>query len=295
MLLGNEELNNGFRPGGRISFGTWLDACDNFGVEFNYLGLGRSSDRFSRTSDGSPILARPFFDAESGAQDSHLIAYPDLQQGTFSCTSISDFQVAGVLVRQAIARAPGYRIELLAGYRFQQLAEGLSIADTASTAASTIQIVDQFHSQNDFHGGELGLATEWRQCRWSLETSLKLAFGNTHSRTAINGSTTIDAITYPGGLLALPSNMGVHSADQFSVIPELGVTFGYDLTCRLRATAGYSLIYWGNVSRPGNQIDLEVSPSQFPPTTQTADKPAFARHTSDFWAQGLHVGLDYRF
>ena len=132
VLLGNQELNNDFRAGGRISFGTWLDACDNFGVEFSYLGLGQSIDQFTMTSTGSPILARPFFNADTGAEDAHLIAYPDLLQGTFSCTSTSDFQVAEFLMRRAIARACGYRIELLAGYRFQQLAEGLDIADTSA-------------------------------------------------------------------------------------------------------------------------------------------------------------------
>ena len=129
-----------------------------------------------------------------------------------------------------------------------------------------------------------------------METNLKLALGNTHSRVEINGSTTTAANTFSGGLLALPSNMGVHNADQFSAIPELGATFGYDLTCHLRATVGYTFIYWGNVSRPGDQIDLDVSPSQFPgPGQTTATKPAFTQHTSYFWAQGLNVGLDYRF
>ena len=124
---------------------------------------------------------------------------------------------------------------------------------------------------------------------------MKLALGNTHSRIDINGSTTTAAGTFAGGLLALPSNMGVHTSDQFSMVPELGLTLGYDLTCHLRATVGYSFIYWSNVSRPGDQIDLNVSPSQFPPTTQTATMPAFVQHTTDFWAQGINVGLDYRF
>ncbi len=307
ILLGNQELNGGFRAGGRISFGTWLDESDNCGIEFSYLGLGQSADRFTIASDGSPILARPFFNAGvydvntnpgGGSQDSRLIAFPDLVQGTFSSTLTSDFQVAEVLVRRAIARAPGYRVELLGGYRFQQLTENLDINDSSSTAApgSTIQIADRFHAKNDFNGVELGTAIERREGRWSLESNLKLALGNTRSRIDIAGSTTTAAGTSPGGLLALPSNMGVHNADQFSVIPELGVTFGYDLTCHLRATAGYTFIYWSNVSRPGDQIDLNVSPAQFPgPGQTTATRPAFTQHTSDFWAQGFNVGLDYRF
>ncbi len=297
VLLGNQRLNNDFRAGGRISFGTWLDESDSFGIEFAYLGLGQSTDQFISTSPGSPILARPFFNADTGVEDAHLIAYPNLLQGSFSAVSTSNFQVAECLMRWAIARGCGYRIELLGGYRFQQLAEGLDIADTSSAGApsSTIQISDQFHTRNDFNGGELGIAIERRLCRWSLESNLKLALGDTHSRIDINGSTTTAAGVFSGGLLALPSNMGAHNADQFSVIPELSMTLGYNLTCHLRATLGYTFIYWSNVSRPGDQIDLNVSPSQFPPPTASSEKPAFVQHTSDFWAQGVNVGLDYRF
>jgi hypothetical protein len=296
VLLGNQELNNGFRAGGRISFGTWLDACDDTGIEFNYLGLGQSSNQYTATSNGSPILARPFFDVDTGAENALLIAYPNVYNGSFSCSSTSDFQAAELLVRRALARAPGYRIELLAGYRFQQLTEKLDITDTATTGAITAQTLDQFHTQNNFNGGELGIATEWHQCRWSFETNLKVALGDTHSSIDIEGSTTTGGTTSAGGLLALASNSGVHDADQFSVIPEIGATLGYDLTCHLRATLGYTLIYWSGVSRPGDQIDLDVSPSQFPgPDQTTATKPAFTQHTSDFWAQGVNVGLDYRF
>ena len=79
-------------------------------------------------------------------------------------------------------------------------------------------------------------------------------------------------------------------------MPEIGFTLGYDLTPRLKATAGYTLLYWSNVARPGDQIDLNVDSRQFPPPHDgDGTKPEFALHTSDFWAQGLNLGLDYRF
>jgi Putative beta barrel porin-7 (BBP7) len=292
VLLGNQELNNDFRGGGRISFGTWLDDCENVGLEFTYLILGQSVDGLTITNAENPILARPFFDTDTGAENSHLIAFPGTQRGAFSFTSTSNFQVAEFLVRRAIARGCGYRIETLGGYRFQRLSEGLDINDTSTLVSSnqSIQVFDEFHARNDFNGGEVGFSVERHGCRWSYETNLKLALGNTHSSIDINGSTTTPTGTTPGGLLAQASNMGPHYSNQFSIIPELGFTVGYDLTCNLRAVAGYSIIYWSNVTRPGDQIDLVVS---LPP--QTSAKPAFTQHTSDFWAQGINIGLDYRF
>ncbi len=79
-------------------------------------------------------------------------------------------------------------------------------------------------------------------------------------------------------------------------MPEIGLTLGYDLTPRLKATVGYTLLYWSDVARPGDQIDLNVDPAQLAgPHQTTGAKPAFVLHTSDFWAQGLNLGLDYRF
>jgi hypothetical protein len=301
ILFGNQEVNGGFRPGGRISFGTWLDCADNVGIEMSYLTLSQSVTSYNASSTGSPILARPFFnvDASPGAEDSVVLAYKstDVQQsGTFAATSTSNFQVAEVLMRRGIARACDYRVELLAGYRFQQLTDGLDIASTTTTATDpTVSTFDEFHTRNDFNGAVIGVAGELRRCRWSLETTLKLALGDTHSQIDINGSSTLPSGTYNAGMLALASNIGEYKLDQFTAVPELGLTLAYDLSCHLRATFGYSLIYWSDVARPGDQIDLNISPRQFPPPTGTSEKPAFVLRTTDYWAQGLNLGLDYRF
>ena len=125
--------------------------------------------------------------------------------------------------------------------------------------------------------------------------------GNTRSRVNINGSTTVTSpdqspVTSNGGLLALPTNEGITEQNHFSVIPELGITLGYDLTCRLKATFGYSFVYWSSVMRPGDQIDTNVNASQLPPGTLSG-VPAPERKAvlTDFWRQGFNVGLDYRF
>ena len=60
VLFGGQEVNGGFRPGGRVSFGTWLDCEDNIGLEMSYLTLGQSQDHFNATANQSPILRAPF-------------------------------------------------------------------------------------------------------------------------------------------------------------------------------------------------------------------------------------------
>ena len=310
VLFGDQELNTGLHAGGRLSFGMWLDGNEQSGLEFSCLLLGQNEQTFGAASSGNPILAQPYFDVNPAvaAENSHLIAYPNFSSGTFNASSTENFETAEALWRRAIVRGSDGRIDLLAGYRFASLTDGLEIDGSATSGTSgvapagvTVNAMDTFHTHNNFNGGELGFATQWHRNRWSFDTLLKLGIGQTNTQVYINGYTTVfsngvEIEQYHGGFLAQPTNMGYHDSQQFSVMPEVGCTVGYDLSPHLKATLGYSLLYWSNVARPGDQIDTNLDSRQFPPAAAgTFVKPEFALHTSDFWAQGVNLGLDYRF
>ena len=250
----------------------------DLGVEGSYLQINRQTDYFNASGVSTPILARPFFNSETGQQDSQIVNYPGQQSGTFSSAAASDLQVAEVLVRKNLNQQPGLAVDLVAGYRYQQLEDHLAVDDALTfsgtqsgfPAGSIVQQSDRFDARNVFQGGEVGMSTSLHRQRWTIDTLLKIAVGQTRSRVAIEGATATTipgqaATLLPGGFLALPSNMGVHDSDQFSVVPELGVTLGFDFSPQLRATIGYDLVYWNNVARPGDQIDLNIDPRQFPP------------------------------
>jgi hypothetical protein len=101
-----------------------------------------------------------------------------------------------------------------------------------------------------------------------------------------------------GGLLALSSNIGRFSKDRAEVIPEFGGRVGYQVTPHLRVFAGYSLLYWGEVVRAGNEVDQVVNPNLLPgsrtPTTGPP-RPLPLLTGSSFWAQGIELGLELRF
>ena len=131
VLFGDQELNTGLHAGGRMTFGLWLDRCEQSGVEFSYFILGQNTQTYNTASTGNPILARPFFDVNPtvAPQSSQLIAYPNSFSGTFNATSTENFQGAEAFWRRAIVHSGDGRIDLLAGYRFQSLTDGLIIAD----------------------------------------------------------------------------------------------------------------------------------------------------------------------
>jgi hypothetical protein len=127
-----------------------------------------------------------------------------------------------------------------------------------------------------------------------------VALGTTLTNIEVNGATTITtggiATALPGGLLALPTNMGNFNKDRFSVVPELSARIGYQFSPQLRAVVGYNFIYWTGVVRPGGVIDTTVNPTQIPPGALAGPaRPAPRADTSDFWAHGVSVGLAYNF
>jgi hypothetical protein len=199
------------------------------------------------------------------------------------------------------------RIDFLFGVRSARLREGLVITEdlrTTETGPQTdIYGQDRFHTKNEFLGGELGFLWEWEHQRWSLELLSLLAIGNNQQTVDISGFTARDTNqgagieTKEGLLLTQTTNIGSYSRNEFSVIPQIGATVGFQMTPRFRFTGGYTLMYWGNVVRPGEQIDLHVNPDylDFNPGNDGAPfRPAFAFDETDLWAHGINLGGEYR-
>jgi hypothetical protein len=150
----------------------------------------------------------------------------------------------------------------------------------------------------------LGFRGEVRRGAWVLRGLADVAVGDNHEVVDVNGATTVSVpgagppVTNPGGLLALPSNIGHQSRDRVAVIPEFGLQVGYQLTAHLRAYAGYTFLYWGEVARAGNQVDLTVDPNLLPPVMQPVSgplRPAAQLENTSFWAQGIDLGLEFLF
>lgn len=205
-----------------------------------------------------------------------------------------------------------FQLDLIGGYRNYSNYDSVTIQEHLVSInhggqiplGTTFDIEDRFAVRNEFNGGEIGLEAWFTRNCWSLRLLAKLAMGNNHQVATIDGSTVVTVPPPPqlppaqsvGGLLALPSNIGEYTRDQFVVIPQFGVDVGYQLTCRLRAYVGYDFLYWANVARAGDLIDLGVNPGQLPPLqSSNPARPAFAFQDSDFWAQGITLGLEYQF
>jgi Putative beta barrel porin-7 (BBP7) len=307
ILFGNNDLVDGSRSGAKITFGRWLDSEQRHGVEANYMRLGSTTDSFNAGLNDFNILARPFFDTVANAEDSRLIAFPGLVQGTLNVAASTELQSFELLYRHDGRESWGCHIDWIAGYRFVELKDRLGINESTTslsgpTTGTTFALIDQFDTRSTFHGAEFGLAGDWEidDC-WSIETIAKVAIGGNTYRSDIAGQTTTTdtgggATTAQGGLLTQGTNIGNSRWTQFGAISEFGLTLRREWAYNVSTTFGYNFLYWSNVARASEQVDTTVNTSQIPPGALVGTaRPTVRRRTNDFWAQGLRFGLEYRY
>jgi hypothetical protein len=305
VLFGGDSVNGGLRSGARISAGYWMDRDQT--IEASAFILGDKAANFARSSTTDPILAMPFVNALTGLPDSIIIAFPGQSTGSVAIRETSQLFGTGAFYRRDICAACGLgHLTALVGYRFLRLEDNLgSNATTLALggvvpAGTTINAEDQFTTVNTFHGLDLGLRGDIAGGPWMLTWTAKVAFGGTFSDLDINGSTTITApgggaTVNAGGIHALPTNIGSYSRSRFAVAPELSANVSYQLSSGLRAFAGYSVLYWTGVVRPGGTIDGTINPSQIGGPLVGPARPLALTSATSYWAQGLNIGLAYQF
>lgn len=311
VVFGGNRVNNDVRSGFRLRGGAWLDDCQTIGIEGSYFFLSQGDDSFSAFNPGSPASARPFFNANTNQQDSQLISFPNTLAGAIAIDTETCLYGFDANLRKNLCCACDHRTDLVIGYRYLNLRDDVNISEDLTVTGTDpvrpvavgtrFQVFDSFSSRNEFNGGQIGLAGEYRRDSWYVGWRGLIAFGATQKDVTISGGTTITPpggapVSAPGGLLALPTNIGNYSATDFAVVPELGLNLGYSVSENLRVFVGYTFLYWSNVSRAGDQIDVVVNPTQIAPGLLFgAPRPAFTFNDTDFWTQGVSFGVELRY
>lgn len=198
---------------------------------------------------------------------------------------------------------------------------GFSFADTQ----------DSFKTNNNFYGGQIGLGAGYTSKRFDLKGTLQVGLGAVLETLRINGtSKTSDGNlfyetkntageTLKGGIFAQKTNIGNHHRQIFAAVANANIQASLKILPSLELGAGYSFLWISALARPGKQIDRKINPtltaladasratvgSQQAPTPfgmpgpaqpkQGAKRPKFSLKNSDFWVQGLTVGLTTKF
>jgi hypothetical protein len=313
LLLGGSDLNADVFPGGRFTAATVLNDAHTLFFEGSYFFLGEQSTQSTLASPGgpgSPLLARPFFDVLTGRESALVVASPGLGPGGIQGWAHASLQGAEANAVCQLYCCQPYRLEGLVGFRYQDLSEELGIRNVGEIPRGVVVfgghetgVVDQFNTRNAFFGGQVGARAEywWHHLVVNLRTDL--ALGGTNETIHVGGATLKVSgrkQEAAGGLLALPTNSGRFHDSEFSVIPDVALQIGYQLHHNVRVFVGYDFLYWSDVARPGDQLDLGVNPGRVPALRMRGpltgpERPAFSPQQTDFWAQGLEAGVEVRY
>jgi hypothetical protein len=316
VVIGNEKLGSDWRHGGEVRLGWWLVDGQFLGIEGFFAATETEETNVNITATGASgvILARPYFDFVGNVEDARILAFDNFNNGqatvdldgAIDVSTESDFQSGGITFRHVMWAnfEANTRVDFIGGYRYLRIDETLTIRDRQFTPPFGIvpavldERLDLFETENQFHGGEIGIDAQLYEDAWTFQLIGKCAFGNMHQSLDIDGSRTTTSggasATSVGGLLAQPSNIGSYSDDEYTVIPEAQARVQYAIFENLRIFAGYRFLYITEVLRPGDQIDRVVNETQFNGGPLVGEsRPSVNFASGDVWLQGVDAGIEF--
>jgi hypothetical protein len=337
VVIGGASVSLPIQAGGRLALGAWIDRAAGLGIEVGGFFLAPGTTRQSVSTNGmpgSPSFAVPVFDVSGhtsgGGPGQSIYVLP----GPFG--NMPGF--AGTMQRTMFTQMPGaeligvYRLhddrwvklDVLAGYRWLQLTEGLEFdVQTAGVAGSPnagqmFNSHDGFYARNSFNGAQLGMRGEVEYGGFVLRASLEGALGDMDRRLSIEGisATTAGTIFYPvkdgagsalaGGIFAQPSNIGTHETNRLAGVADLGTRVGYRVTDQLIPYVAYDALYVSSVIRPGDALNPYINTTTTPLAAASRASgsaipiggpvaPLANPGSTGVWSQTLSVGLTLRF
>lgn len=320
VAYGDSGLDFHDHSGGRFTLGGWLTADRRIGVELSALILETHTIHFpmDSTKAGAPLIARPFFNVVSGAEDAQVITSPGKYLGGIDVFADSRFWGAEANGLTMLLQGARGNIVGLAGFRYVGLDESFRISQSSTLLApgpgflgvpvpppDIVSITDRFETRNQFYGAQVGTRAQVFAGRFIGDLVGKIGLGSTHQQVTIGGGTSQtgpDGVIHPapGGLFALPSNIGYYNRDRFGFMTEAGVGLGYRVRPHIVLRAGYTFLFWSNVARASDQVNRDINPRQVPSALPfgppvTPLQPQMPFNQTGFWAQGIDAGLTFQF
>jgi hypothetical protein len=309
ILLDKDGLDYNPQSGGRVTAGIWFDPAHILALEGDAFLFEHKPTGFSDISPGA-LLAVPYTNVQTGMQAAYAVANMGVSTGAVAITSTDQLWGAEsnlVINTQGIGGSKlGIGLSFLGGFRYLDFSEatGIDTVTTPVAGAPTTFTNDLFRTRNQFYGGQVGTRLTANICRVFFAAQAKIAFGDERESTDALGTTTTvtpGAVTtsVPAGLFAVPSNEGRFTRDRFAYVPEVEARLGYQFTPHFSIWAGYTLLYWNELLRSGQQIDPNIDIRQVPVLSGAAGPVAGAQfpqvlfHETSLWAQGINIGMEF--
>jgi hypothetical protein len=296
----------------RLAAGWWADTERTLGFEVSYRTFGTRTEAVGVSGGGvgQPLLARPLFNARTGQEDLVYIAHPMMLGRLDMSQSLRMFGWEGLALLN-LYTGNGLFVHGLTGYRYLQVNEGLRFDQRSEFSRLTGQgsesvtyrsaSADQIDAHNCFHGGLLGLRTQFDAAGLFFQLDAKVSIGQATQVVKVSGQTVATAdfpagrqtSYFPTAVFGQPSNTGRFERRQFAVLPEAGVKVGGQFLPRAWWYVGYTFTYLSDVVRAADQLDRVIDLNQA--AGDSFGRPRVPFNRTDFWVQGVTVGLEWRY
>jgi hypothetical protein len=332
VLFGNNGIDIPALTGARVTLG--IDVQDRvfwmLPIEVSGFYMGASNKNFSGVGDfnGTEPLARPIYAAQGNVQSEtvYLSSFPGFVTGQVQVSSGTrlwglEMNFLGHTGIISYYNNVVSSLTIFAGFNYTSLTEDLQVWSTATPLdpafqlsfagnttfgqGSTTYVNDVFSAKNHFYAPQVGSRFEMQYGPVFANAEFKLAAGGMDQVVTINGSSTLIDNTglghvAPGGILAVGSNIGRFQRTEFAWEPQAAFKVGLEPNPHFRIDFGYNIMYLSDVARPGDFVSRSVNTQQVPTdfafnpsNSQSPPSPVF--HTTDFWMQGLSLGMTISF
>jgi Putative beta barrel porin-7 (BBP7) len=312
-LVSGTSSDRSFHTGFRFSAA--YDLCEDRawsvqGSAFILETLDSGTSVSSPGAVGSPVIARPFFNGNTGLPDSDPVAIPGALSGTILIQQPQrlyggDANLYWNYFSQDAFTTTG---SLLVGGRYLSLDEKLLIGESLQDLpglgqpGNSYHLGENFTTYNRFYGAQVGAVYATHFGPVTAQVLGKLGFGRTEQTVEINGMARINE---PNGhivaaanraLLVQPSNVGRFQRNEYSFVPEFSTKTAYEFNEHVRLGVGYDFLGWSNILRPSDQVDTTVNIQPLQPIGQVGlARPIIPFRHSDFWVQGVNLSLEFSF
>jgi hypothetical protein len=311
LLFGGIGGDAARHNGGRLTLAYGVDDDNTSSITGSFFGLDQRGVSRGFSSDGgsnTQVIGRPFFNVVNRTEDADPVAIPNVASGRIQIDTPSTLYGGEIDYRYQVWKEQTSRFALLTGARYLSLDEGLNIHESSQdipglgVPGNSYLLSENYITHNRFYGGEVGAEYEYRFGSLITDFGGKAAFGVVE-QTARNSAFT--SITEPNGIVTSsfdralyisPNNAGRFTHTRFAVVPEGNVKLGYEFNQYVRFTVGYTFIYLSEAARPADQLDRRVNIQPIgTPGVFTPAAPIPGVHSTDFWVQGLDIGLRFCF
>lgn len=314
VLLGNNSSEYDAASGVKIAVGGWYGDT-RLGFEANGLFIGRVNDT-DVLNGGNLVVARPFFDPVTRAENARIISSPGAFAGAISVDSTARAWGLEAMPFFRLQEGERMTIDLLTGFRYFGHEEDLTIIDRTRilpggvsafngfgvAAPADLVVRDAFGARTNFYGGGIGTRMSYgRGGPFFLDLTGKVAIGGVRQIVQVDGTTTvsngafISPTTVQGGFLASGNRLGRRSEGRFAVLPEGDLKIGWQVSQSINLFAGYQVIYLSSAARAGEQLNRTLALTQLPTAPTYNGRTVGTRVTNivndDLWIHGFNFGL----